>query len=449
MHLRFAILFFVACLLAGCGGGGGSEPPPVPSSEPPADGGSGAGDTGNDSAGDDGSSAPFLLDATTRALIAPVVETSLSGDLIRCAVMLREDEACTFRELPLIGMQTAAPTVEDVMARVVVTHDWMGGRFRELLEAMPDEILLMARGLTGIVISSEIRPSFYTARTGAIYLDPQGMWLTPEEEAVISDTDDPRTEDIQQFRFLMLWRYVLPGNVDYRTPDRTVASLAVRTAALMFHELAHANDYYPPATLDSLNRDIPMFDNIATSRLPSTALSQQLPLTSGFMEELARAAFLGVPPTPAQLETSAAEVANIFPADVANDYYNYSTRREDLAMAFEEALMLYTLNVSRDVGVVEYPGSVNDCDELTVAWGQRTRIAESAVGARSVFAVERILPELAPAIEAMVARLPAPAQMTAGRGWCANILLGSGQFRALVAPTTVSVSERVQFLPIH
>ena len=37
-----------------------------------------------------------------------------------------EDGACTFANVPLIGMETSDPTVDDVMSRVIVSHEWMG-----------------------------------------------------------------------------------------------------------------------------------------------------------------------------------------------------------------------------------------------------------------------------------------------------------------------------------
>ena len=79
-----------------------------------------------------------------------------------------------------------------------------GCRFREILERMPNELLLLTRGLTGVVISYDIRPSFYTTQTGAMYLDPDGMWLTEEERAVIDETPDFRGEFAKKLDFIML-----------------------------------------------------------------------------------------------------------------------------------------------------------------------------------------------------------------------------------------------------
>ncbi|XOV88637.1 MAG: hypothetical protein ACFHX7_01865 [Pseudomonadota bacterium] len=425
-----SFLLLALSFLTACSGGGGADnatPSPVSPLPPP-------------------STAPYLLDATTRSLAAPAVPGAIADTAIACTVTLHQDQACTLGQLPLLGMQTLSPDIDAVMARTIVTHSWMATRFRELLALMPPEILLLMRGLTAVVISSEIRPSFYTTRTGAIYLDPAGMWLTEAERAVISTREDPRAEDIRAFQFLINWRYV-DNESNINTAPRSLESLRLRLAALLYHELAHANDYFPPDRLGQLDTTVPIYGNVSSLALPSTALSNALPLQSSQMKALAAAAFLGVTPTAALLQTTPAEVATEFPLDVANDYYNYATPREDLAMAFEEAMMLHSFGVQRDVAVTSYPPDVAFCDDLVVHWGQRNRIAELAIGARSLLVVERILPESAAAIELMLANLVAPVQMRPGQGWCENIVLDEST-RSLSIVPELPIEGQVEFLPL-
>ncbi|MEX0941875.1 MAG: hypothetical protein WD002_04955 [Pseudomonadales bacterium] len=430
-------------LLAACSGGGGrsTTPPPVTTTqvaEPTTV----------------TSTASFLLDANTRSLIHAPEPSSVTQAVLACTVNLREDEACTLADLPLIGMTTQDPTIDDIMTRVVVTHDWMGTRFRELLNAWPPEIRLMMRGVTAVVISSEIRPSFYTTRTGAIYLDPLSMALTTSERSVVSSDPDPRSDDIQQFKFLILWRYVRDsggGKQDLRAMPDSFEKVRLRTANLLFHELAHANDFFPPDQLEALDTTVPIYRAFSLPDIPSSRLSGTYPLTNEFMLSLARVAFHGQTPTVQQLALSADEVAMEFPVEDANDYYNYSTTREDLAMAFEEVMMLLTLSIDRDVGVVDFPPDPAHCDELTVSWGQRNRIADPDVGIRSRFVVDRILPEASAEIGALLAGLDGPAQMVAGDGWCHNIELGETtagptSSRSLTINQSRSVEDHVQAL---
>lgn len=46
---------------------------------------------------------------------------------------LQDDNLCTLGRLPVIGMQSSAPTVDQIMDHVLVSHDWMGERFETFL----------------------------------------------------------------------------------------------------------------------------------------------------------------------------------------------------------------------------------------------------------------------------------------------------------------------------
>ena len=76
------------------------------------------------------------------------------------------EQSCTMARLPFIGMENSAPTVDDLMSRVLVSHRWMGDNFKTVLEMLPTDIRLLARSLTGIVIASDIRPAHYRPYTG-------------------------------------------------------------------------------------------------------------------------------------------------------------------------------------------------------------------------------------------------------------------------------------------
>lgn len=403
------------------GGGGSSTPAPTPSTNTPPSAPTPA-PTPAPVAAEVVTLAPEPTLGEQTALIKTVVASPISEPLMNCLVRVSAG-ACTFLNVPLIGMETANPTIDDVMSRVIVSHDWMGIRFREILERMPPEILLLMRGLTGVVISYDIRPSFYTSQTGAMYLDPDGMWLTEAEQAVINSDPDFRGEFAKKLDFIMLWRYV-SNNTDIRAFNRDIDSVSLRTASLLFHELAHANDFFPPDNLASIDRSLSV--SLAVRSRLSTRLSNDLPLSSTVMRDLAQVSFNSndVPASQQQAALTADDIAVEFPSDNANDYYNYSSQFEDLAMAFEEAMMFHSYGISRDVAVTNAPNS-NLCGDYLVSWGQRNRIGDPAVQARSLLAVALVLPEQLAAIEDSLGNVPAPTQMTAGVNWCANINLVS------------------------
>ncbi len=206
------LLLLLAVTLAGCGGGGGSSSTPVPQTDTtPGD--------NNSPVADD--SALFVFDKPgMRSLARAYIPLTPHADvLIPCTVTLQEGEECNLNTLPLLGMETAEPTVAQVMERVVVSHQWMGERFQQVLEAMPAEIRLMTRGLTAIIISYDVRPSFYTTQTGAIYLDPAGLWLTLEEKQVVDTAPDYRSEFGKVLDFSIFWRYTLDQEHATRLPD--------------------------------------------------------------------------------------------------------------------------------------------------------------------------------------------------------------------------------------
>ena len=69
-----------------------------------------------------------------------------------------------------------------------------GQRFKEFLETMDPhgDFKNLLRATTAIVISYDVRPSYYWVVTGAIHLDPDNLWLTPDERDTINQAPDYR-----------------------------------------------------------------------------------------------------------------------------------------------------------------------------------------------------------------------------------------------------------------
>jgi hypothetical protein len=378
-----------------------------------------------------------------RDLARPAVTANpLGSAMLGCTVLMTEASLCSFNQLPLLGMQTIDPSIDDIMARTLVSHEWMAVRLREVLERMPPELLLIMRGITAIVISYDVRPSFYWQGTGAIYLDPDRLWLTEAERLTVDPAPDYRTDLGNVFQFLMPARYVAAGEVDLRNLTRSLDTVALRMAALFYHELAHANDFYPPASLPTINRTVPMYQAVLTGSRPSNLLQGSFPLSSMLMARLAGVSFSGNTARTADRELLAADVGAEFPLDVANDFYNYSSPREDLAMLFEEAMMFYSFGIGRDVAVTNLPAELLSCDQLLVAWGERHRVAHPAILARVQLVLDKVLPEVASAVEQRLASL-VPMPMRAGEDFCANIALNMTAPEAPQQPSSTRGAPRV------
>ncbi len=330
-------------------------------------------------------------------------------------------DSCSFSDLPLIGMDTMSPTIDTILDRTLVSHSWMGERFREFLteSLAAEDIIKLLRGVTAVVISYDVRPSFYWVRTGAIYLDARNFWRTPEERDTLNTIPDYRSGFGNELQFGIYWRYVKDGEYYYpqsslaasSRQSKSFAQLEASLAWLMYHELAHANDFFPPASWASISLSSDPLSHFQRSGAQSSIMSANYPLQSTLLEGLAEVSFGGEEATTAQKNTTPSQVADAFSADIAPTYYAYYTEREDFAMLFEQFMMLYRMNVSADVAVI----GRNNNDNALITWGQRHRINQDTLQARTAFTVERILPELN--VAGIQAELPAVIQMPSGQSW--------------------------------
>ncbi len=191
-------------------------------------------------------------------------------------------------------------------------------------------------------------------------------------------------------------------------------------AALLVHELAHANDFFSPARVAAANPTRSVLDVARDGVVPSRGLSNDSPLRSQMMLNLARVSFHGVTASPTQQGLTPGDIAGEFPVDRASDYYGYSTTREDFAMLFEEAMMLYLFDVDRDVGITNNPESGAPCADYIVEWGVRNRVTDPLVRARAVRVIGDALPEAQLAVEQHLMGEDPPTPMVAGQDWCTN-----------------------------
>ena len=340
---------------------------------------------------------------------------------------------CSLATLPFIAQDTGGnePTAAQVMDHVVVSHDWMGAVFEQFIgRSDMADVRRLLNGVTAVVIGAHVRPSFYFGLTGAIYLDADNFWLTPEQRDVIDETPDFRSDFDRDLQYSGLWRYTLNNNNIFlffpptTRSTRTVDYLVFETAWLLYHELGHAGDFLPPAVRPALNTALTAWDNIGprygASQLPSDLLSQQLPLTSSIMRALAQVKFFGVTADATQRTYTPQQVGGFFSGDRASDEYNYSTTREDIAMLFEEFMMYHRHGIRRDVAITDKITPTTTSNTLIVRWGQRGRSAATAVEPRVKLAVQNIAPWVDPSLVDM---LPPPLDMRAGESWNSNLIL--------------------------
>ncbi|MFC3121784.1 hypothetical protein [Agaribacter flavus] len=329
---------------------------------------------------------------------------------------------CSFATLPLIGMVTPNPDINDILERTLVSHQWMGDRFRQYLQdsvAGPDMLNLL-RGVTAIVISYEVRPSFYWAATGAIYLDANNFWMTPSERDTLNDQPDFRSNFGNELQFLFPWRYVknndyypatFYGNKDLRQ-TRSFEDVEAEISWLMYHELAHANDFFPPTAWQNINDNTTPLAYFRGNGTNSDVLNNNFPLRSDEMHALAQVSFGGEDATATQKAYTAEDVASFFEPDISPSYYSFFTTREDYATLFERFIMLHRLGAGADVAIL----SDVDNDQRLITWGQRNRVSDPALADRVEFAVSRVYPELVN-VRALIQQLPEEQTLPSGVSW--------------------------------
>lgn len=356
------------------------------------------------------------------AVHAYVADGPYAKQLRPCARENGDQRSCQLQTLPPLGWGGVVPDKQAVLERLVVSHDWMGQRFEEVLDELPDDLLTLFSSVTAIVVASDVRPSFYWQRTGAIYLDPAMLWLTVAEKRVIDPAPDYRSDFTNELQFRVYWRYVKDNQYAWYyysledDSERELEDIIPAFARLLYHELAHAADFLPVDEMPNLDEKLTMqgaVDNVYNrGRQPSQQLTANMPLTSDLMYELARVSFAGRDATDAEKQLQPSAVSDEFFPDSASDDYNYYTRYEDLAMLFEETMMGMRYGIDRDVAVVFAPGEGEDA---IIDSGQRRRINEDRLAQRMSLVGSRLLPDVD--FNSYFATAEDPEDLPTGKGW--------------------------------
>ena len=360
--------------------------------------------------------------------------------LARCALAEELEDACPLGTLPFIAQATEDPSVEDVMERVLVTHDWMGERLEEALRRAPPGLVRLFAPTTSIVVGSTVRPSFYTGRTGGVQLDPEYLWQSVGEKATVSIEEDYRSsfQSLLGFRDASAARVGAAPAFEYfpldDTAERTFEQAERPLLGLLFHELAHANDFLPPGTAGLVDPTLRPWEALDANagRWLSPRLQAEYPQASTLLARLADVRYRGEDPTPEEAALDAATVGAEFAGDGATGFYSYLTVQEDFAELFETAMMKAVFDVDVHYAFTSLPADPDDyyCDELLVGWGAMRRLGDPAVALRAGRAVAAIYGESG-AIEDFVARESGTATpMTPGVDFCTNLEGGGATMAA-------------------
>ncbi|MCO7225965.1 hypothetical protein [Pleionea sp. CnH1-48] len=335
--------------------------------------------------------------------------------LVGCAYSNVLIESCKLNDLPLLGQDTIIPTLDDVMNRVVVSHQWMGDAFKEFLELEDTEndFKRLARAATVIVLSYDIKPSFYWSYTGALYLDPSDLWRNPAERDTLLEQNVPAFGGSLQF--FMPTRYT--QNDDFVTffwpynfrQARPLNFYRHDITPVLYHQFAHANDTFPPSTWATLDSD----QTVHQASLNVTSGNETLTeLTSTAMKGLAGVKFAGNSSTELERGYTSTDIIPFFEPDNGLLFKSFFTAREDFAILFEQFMMQHRYQIQADVGIIASGTNVVD-------WGQRGRVGESRILDRAAVVGAMLLTD--EDFSATLADFPAPILMTPGLTWQENL----------------------------
>lgn len=379
--------------------------------------------------GDDGNNGFAVVG--TASVYAYRKNSPYASVLKDCVLINTVADSCQVSKLPFIGNGTTQPTIEDVMNRVLVTHNWMGERFEEVLRGVPEEVMTMFSSATAVLIGSEVRPSFYTTLTGAIQIDPVYLWSSVAEKGSISKEEDFRAGFGNDLQFWFISR-MADKNGDRLSPYyslddnsvRPIKDIKLPLTRLLVHELVHATDFMPRSLISGIDPNLSVFEAIESisSQWLSPLLYTSHPLTSLEMQSFAGVRYLGAEASTQHKAATASDVGNLMANDGAPQFYSYATIREDLAQLVESVVMGYRYGAVSNVGFTQKPFDENNytCDDLRVSWGQRNRIADPLVNPRARQATELVLSLSAPMALYLDAQQGNAEQMQKNVGWCDN-----------------------------
>lgn len=326
---------------------------------------------------------------------------SYADKMSTCIYADTDEKSCKISDLPLIGINNDSILVEDILKRTLVSHQFLGDIFKQVLLKMKPDMLQMFGAVSAVVISDKINPSFYYNVSGAIYLSGRFFWRDYEEWELLTKVTDFRKNAGLPFQFQFQSDYRANGKSLYERVDRDTQSIdeiSNKLFRLLFHELAHANDFFPNSFYSKTNFEKNItYAEVSNERYEKLELiSQQMPTKteSKKLDRIGQILFQEEPSTPIDSLISAEEVIEEFKNDVASDFYAYSTPFEDLAMLTEESLMFYYYNMYRYVVIIKLPKAYFEAPkdyEYNIAWGTKGRILGPNIKGRAVYAIESIL----------------------------------------------------------
>jgi len=379
--------------------------------------------------------------------VRPFIADGPYADVLKACALADFEDTCTLSTLPYIGHDTTTPTIDDILNRTLVTHNWMGVRLGELLQALPADMLTLFQPVTSIVIGSNIRPSSFSD-SGVMRFNPWNLWSTVEEKKNISRDEDYRSNFGADLQFVFFRRYMkgdeyaIPYASLQDTNERALEDTLIAAASTLYHELAHANDVMSPQTIKNLSRNLTPreavelhFDERVSAKLYA---DESLTGLESELYDLARVRWRDKTPTGYQKSLQADYVGSVMSGEGKSNFYGYLTVFEDVATLFEQNMIKFHFDAESHVGFLNKPINHPDaeCKEYIVGWGSRNRIAAPLVLNRAKWVTEQILGPSLALDEFAASQAGEDTPLRVGDNWCDS--------RFAIPPSIARTSRSIQ-----
>jgi hypothetical protein len=221
---------------------------------------------------------------------------------------------------------------------------------------------------------------------------------------------------------------------------------------LLYHELAHANDFFPSTRWLTYSDTKTVYDAVnevyQARQIESDFLQNNYPLDPQYLSggneltKLAQVRFRDPDAIQEYQKSFTMEyVANMFKTEGAPQFYSYSTTREDFAILFDGFMMYARYGVNRDV-------AVSDQDYNNFVWGQRDRKGESWIKPRVSFVASSVLPEFSEA-SGIISNLSPPLSLDNTVSWRNSVLIPTSGLSALESKQLKSGHRDHRLIPLN
>lgn len=310
-----------------------------------------------------------------------------AAKLKKCAFANSPEDSCTIATSPLLGMNGKRElAVSEILDKTMATRVPYMETFKTVLDTLPKEVLRMFGSVNAIVISEQVQRSFYSYKSGALYLEASLLWRTTAEKSLaVKDSAPLRTglpfsaEDL----------YIKGGkliNESSFNQTRTANELAPTLISVLIHELTHANDYFSEKFYNSkdLQKSKTYYATAIDRWNKKEILSAQIKSnqTSKILRSLGRVLSADKKASEDDLRLTARDVLTEYRNDPSLDLESAASAQEDMARLVQDTLMYHYHGFSHYFIVKKPNGSI--------AGGTKNKIASSKAKDRAKDALEKI-----------------------------------------------------------